>query len=198
MAGNRGRGGGSDPSSGPRRLVKTPVAVHLLPSEKVVIIAGRERAHAGGTISLSAGERGDRKAEGAPRFAGRGGEGLLPILVTRRRNCIDNRPHELVRMFQHHGVGNPQQSNAEGPQTVFFGGIIAHLVDLRVNPAIELNGEPMFEAVKIQDAVFDAELPAEFRAQSTITQQGPSGLFRLRGARSQLANARGGIRIGRL
>ena len=38
------RGGGSDPSSGPRRLVRTPVAVHLLPSEKVGNVAGRERA----------------------------------------------------------------------------------------------------------------------------------------------------------
>jgi len=33
-------GGGSDPSSGPRRRVRTPVAVHLLPWEKVGNITG--------------------------------------------------------------------------------------------------------------------------------------------------------------
>ena len=42
----------------------------------------------------------------------------------------------------------------------------AHLVDLRVHAAIEFKGEPMFEAVKIEDVVFDAELTAKFRAQS--------------------------------
>ena len=47
------RVGGSYPSSGPRRLMSTPVAVHLLPSEKVVIITGRARAQR--TVSLSQG-----------------------------------------------------------------------------------------------------------------------------------------------
>ena len=37
---------GSDPSSGPRPLVKARGAVHLLPSEKVGKIAGRARARA--------------------------------------------------------------------------------------------------------------------------------------------------------
>jgi hypothetical protein len=48
-----GRGGGSNPSSGPRRLVRTPVAVHLLPSEKGGNIARRARARR--TVSLSEG-----------------------------------------------------------------------------------------------------------------------------------------------
>ena len=95
-------------------------------------------------------------------------------------------------MAQDQRIRNAQQANAEGPQIILFGGIFAHLTDLRVNAAIEFNTEPMFEAVEIQDAVFDAELAAEFRAQSTITEQVPRDLFRLRGARSQLANARGG------
>jgi hypothetical protein len=49
--GHRGRG--SNPSSGPRRLMSTPVAVHLLPWEKVGNIAGRSRARR--SISLSRG-----------------------------------------------------------------------------------------------------------------------------------------------
>jgi hypothetical protein len=53
-------------------------------------------------------------------------------------------------VFQHHCIRNSQQSNAEGPQIIFFGGIFAHLVDLRVNAAIKFNGKPMFEAVKIR------------------------------------------------
>jgi len=44
---------GLNPSSGPRRLMRTPVAVHLLPSEKVRNIAERSRART--TISLSTG-----------------------------------------------------------------------------------------------------------------------------------------------
>ncbi len=75
---------------------------------------------------------------------------------------------------------------------IFFGGIFAHLVDLRVDAAIEFNGEPVFEAVKIEDAAFDAELTAKLRAQATITEQFPRSLFRLRGTGSQLPNARGG------
>ena len=145
------------------------------------MIAGRARARR--TISLSAGERGDRKA---------GGEGSLPRLLDRRPDSLHHFAHELVRVLQHHRIRNAQQSNAEGPQIIFFGGIFAHLVDLRVNAAIEFNGQSMFEAVKIEDAVFDAELTAKFRAQSTIAEQVPRDLFRLRGARSQLANARGG------
>jgi hypothetical protein len=79
-----------------------------------------------------------------------------------------------------------------GAQIIFFGGVFAHLIDLRVNAAIEFKGEPMFEAVKIKDAVFDAELTAKFRAQSTITEQVPRDLFHLRGDRAQSAKARGG------
>jgi len=96
------RGGGSDPSSGPRRLVRTPVAVHLLPLEKVAIIAGR--AHARRTMSLSAGERGDRKAVG---------EGSLRHIPDQPSESFHHFPHELARVLQHHRIRNPQQSNAE-------------------------------------------------------------------------------------
>jgi hypothetical protein len=95
-------------------------------------------------------------------------------------------------MLQHHRIRNPQQTDAHRLQIILFGGIFAHLVDLRVNAAIEFNGKPKFEAVKIEDAVFDAELTAKLRAQSTISEQVPRGLFRLCGARSQLAKARSG------
>ena len=78
----------SDPSSVPRRLARTPVAVHLLPSEKGGNIA--RRAGVRGAISLSAGERRDFKA---------GGEGSLlwltnhfPLALT----CVDAGPGDLA------------------------------------------------------------------------------------------------------
>jgi hypothetical protein len=123
---------------GPRRLVRTPVAVHLLPSEKVAIIAGRARARR--AISLSVGERGHRKAVG---------EGSLPNILDRPSESFHHFAHELVGVFQHHRIRNAQQSNAEGPQIIFFGSIFAHLIDLSVDAAIEFKGEPMFEALKI-------------------------------------------------
>ena len=124
--------------------------------------------------SLSAGERGDRRAVG---------EGLLFRLFDRRSDRLHYLTHELIRVFQHHRIRNPQQMYTESSQIIFFGGISAHLVDLRVDPAVELNGQSMLEAVKIEDAVFDAELTAKLCAQPTVTQQLPRGLFRLRGAR---------------
>src|SRR5208282_5508079 len=43
---------GSNPSSGPRRLVRAPVAVHLLPSEKGGNIAGRASVRAKNNFPL--------------------------------------------------------------------------------------------------------------------------------------------------
>jgi hypothetical protein len=60
-----------------------------------------------------------------------------------------------------------------------------------VDPAIEFKGKPMLEAVKIKGAFFHTELTAKLRAQSTIMEQVPRRLFRLCGARAQLANAHG-------
>ena len=123
---------------------------------------------------------------------GRPGEGSLPILSTQRSNRIDHRSHKLVHVLQNHGVRNSQQSYAERPQTIFFPRVPAHLIDLRVNAAIEFNCEPMFEAVKIQNAAIDAELTAKLRAKSTIPQESPRGLFGFRWAPPKFANARRG------
>jgi hypothetical protein len=102
--------GGRDPSSGPRRLVRTPVAVHLLPGEKentVLTRAGAPKT----PFSLS-------EARGwlAPRAFTSGrepGEGLLSRVVRHRPHCIDNLPHQLFRVLHNHGVRNAQQSYAE-------------------------------------------------------------------------------------
>jgi hypothetical protein len=99
-------------------------------------------------------------------------------------------------VFHHHRIRNAQQSNTESSQTIFFGGISAHLVDLRVNAAIEFNGEPMFEAVEIEDTVFHPELTPKFRAQSTVAQELPRCISASVGlARSSRIRAVG-IRIG--
>ena len=92
-------GGGSDPSSGPRRLVSAPVAVHLLPGGEGNKFFSWGAACAQRAISLSAGERGDRKA---------GGEGLLSRILRYRLHGSNNRSHELVRVFQHHRVWDAQ------------------------------------------------------------------------------------------
>jgi len=63
-------------------------------------------AHAPRTISLSAGERGDRKAVG---------EGLLFCPIHRRPEGLPHLPHEFIRVIQNHRVRNAQQSNADGP-----------------------------------------------------------------------------------
>ena len=98
------------------------------------------------------------------------GEGLLLPLFLHHSHRIDNRAHELVGVSQHQGVRNTQQAYAESPQMIFLRGVPAHLVDLRMNPAVQFNGQSMFEAIEIEQAVFDAKLPAEFCAQSTVPQ----------------------------
>ena len=75
---------------------------------------------------------------------------------------------------------------------IFFLGVPAHLVDLRMNAAIKLNAEPVFEAVEIQDTILNAELTAKLRAQPTIPQESPRGLFGFRWGPSQFANLRRG------
>ena len=50
----------------------------------------------------------------------------------------------------------------------FFLGIPTHLVDFRMNAAIKLNGQSVFEAVEIQDTIFKAKLTAKLRAQATV------------------------------
>ena len=54
---------------------------------------------------------------------------------------------------------------------IFFLGVPAHLVDLRMNAAIKLKGQSVFEAVEIQDTIFKAELTAKLRPQPTILQE---------------------------
>ena len=75
---------------------------------------------------------------------------------------------------------------------IFFPGVPAHLVDLRVNAAIKFNGQSVFKAVEIQDAIFNAELTAKLRAQPTVPQESPCGLFGLRWGPSKFANSRRG------
>ena len=75
---------------------------------------------------------------------------------------------------------------------IFFLGVPAHLVDLRMNAAINLNGQSVSEAEEIQDTIFKAEMTAKLRAQPTIPQESPRGLFGFRGAPSQFANSRRG------
>ena len=162
-----GNNHGSDPSSGPRRLVRTPVAVHLLPweKEKKVFLAAARRApwRAGArpktSFSLSEG-----RGWLAPRAFTSGresGEGLLPRLFRHRPHRIDNLPHELVRVLQNHGVRNAQQSYAQSPQMIFFRGVPAHLIDLRMNAAIELNGQSVFEAVRNRGRRFQCGIDGE-------------------------------------
>jgi len=67
---------------------------------------------------------------------------------------------------------------------VFFLGVPAHLVDLRMNPSIKLNAQSVLEAVEIQDPIFNAELTAEFRAQPSTPQESPRGLLGFRWAPS--------------
>jgi hypothetical protein len=96
------------------------------------------------------------------------------------------------RVLQNHGVRNAQQSYAESPQMIFFLGVPAYLVDLRMNAAIKLNGQSVLEAVEIQDAIFNVELTAKRRPQPTTPQEPPRGLFSFRWGPSHFANSRRG------
>ncbi len=96
------------------------------------------------------------------------GFGLISRRLDRRPDCLHHFAYEFVRVLQHRRIRNAQQSNAEGEQIIFFASIFAHLVDLRVDAAIELKGEPMFEEVPRGDAghseVSSSQLSAVRRA----------------------------------
>ena len=73
----RGRGGGTDPSSGPRRLVRALVAVHLLPREEENIVLGGRGAPEKGLFQFSlrgcgpaSGGRGGKNVGGKGRRSG--------------------------------------------------------------------------------------------------------------------------------
>jgi hypothetical protein len=95
---------------------------------------------------------------------------------------IDNLPHELSRVLENHCIWNAQQPYAKSAQMVFFRGVPAHLIDLRMNAAVEFDGQSMFEAIKIQDSAFQGELAAKFRAQAAATEQVPGSFLRFRRA----------------
>ena len=162
---------------------------HLLPWEK-----GKDSFLRAGALKMSVSLSEGRGWTARRVFSSaRGtGEGLLPRVVPPRPHCIDNLPHKLVLVLQNQGVRDPQQSYAESPQMIFFLSVPAHLVDLRVNAAVKLNGQSMLKAVEIQDTLFNAELTAKLRAQPAIPQESPRGLFRFRWGPSQFANSRGG------
>jgi hypothetical protein len=77
-------------------------------------------------------------------------------LVQSRPHRVHHGAHELVRMFQHHPIRNPQQTYAKGSQGVFLNSVFPHLVRLRVNTAVKLDGQSMFEAVEIDDTAFSS------------------------------------------
>jgi hypothetical protein len=103
----------SNPSSGPRRLVSTPAAVHLLPSEKAVTLAGRERARprpsaregALRPTALSPGR--GWLAAGAFTSRGETREGPLPGLF----RLPDDRVHQVRRQSNPHGRQTPYAWN---------------------------------------------------------------------------------------
>ena len=152
---------GSNPSSGPRRLKSTPSQSTFSPWEKGGSKLGaRPRPR---KILPSPPGRG-WLAAGGLTSRGETGEGSLPRLLRRR-------PHRL----HHYRVRTRPRAPApwhwesativcRGPQIILFRGVFAHPIDLRVNAAIEFGGQSIFEAVEIQNAVFNAELPPELRA----------------------------------
>jgi len=116
-----------------------------------------------------------------PRGEGAGlvpaGEGSLRLLVHRRPNRLPYFAHELLGMFQHHPIRNPQQTYAKSSQIILFCSVFPHLAGLRVNTAIKFDRQPLFEAVEIEYANFKAELTAKFRALAPAAQQVPRGFF---------------------
>ncbi len=86
---------------------------------------------------------------------------------------LDSFPHfgyELLRVFQHSPIGNPQQAYAESSQVILFSSVFPYLTRLRVNTAIQLDRHSMLEAVEIDNPAIDAALAAEFRAQAPVAQ----------------------------
>jgi hypothetical protein len=92
-------------------------------------------------------------------------------------------------MFPHHPIRNPQQTYAKGSQGVFLNSFFPHLVRLRVNTAVKLDGQSMFEAVEIQDPTVNPELTAKFRTQPPAAPQAPGCLFSFGLAAAQFANS---------
>jgi hypothetical protein len=58
-----------------------------------------------------------------------------------------------------------------------------------VHTAIKLDRQSMFEAVEIDNPVFDAAWAAKFRAQPSVTQQIPRRFFRISLGAPQFAQA---------
>ena len=81
------------------------------------------------------------------------------------REGFPHSAHEFFRVVRHQPLGNPQQAYPDSSQKIFFRRVFPHLTCLRVNTSVNPNGQPTFEAVEIDNPVFQAAWAAEFCAQ---------------------------------
>jgi hypothetical protein len=107
------------------------------------------------------------------------GEGSLLSFRSPRECSLLNPRYKFFRRFEHQSVGYLQQTNPLSLEKLLSRAVATLLAGLRVNAALEFHCEALLEAVEINDAVLDRDLPAEFQATAaTAPKQIPGQLFR--------------------
>ena len=92
-------------------------------------------------------------------------------------------PHftqEFLGILYHQPILNPQQLYPRRSEIVFFPRIPPHLAGLRVNPSVKFDRQAMFEAVEIENPVFDSALAPELCTRLAAAQEIPRRSFGLR------------------
>ena len=74
-------------------------------------------------------------------------------------------------------IRDTQQPDPRSSQIVFFRRVLPHLAGLRVSPTVKFDRQAMFEAIEIDDPVFDSALAAELCTQLSVSQEIPRRSF---------------------
>ena len=76
-------------------------------------------------------------------------------------NRLPHSAQKFFRLLHHQPIRNPQQPYTPSSEMIFLFGVLSHLAGLRVNPAVQLDGQSRLETVEVDDPVLQTKLAAE-------------------------------------
>jgi hypothetical protein len=107
------------------------------------------------------------------------------------RNGFPHSAGEFRQVVHHQSIRNPQQAFGDSSQKISFRRGFPYWTGLRVITTVKLDRPATFEAVEIDNPIFQAARAAKSCAQLSAPQQVPRRSFSVRLAAPQFAEAFG-------